>query len=113
MAESDFDYDEKNDILYIHKKCSAKGSLNIGDFIIDVSHDGRLAGLEILNASKTISKFISSRITKKMLSEIKKAGIHAEYRGNAMYVYYMLAISHRKIEIQDHLAVPMPMTVSN
>jgi len=113
MTKSDFDYDEKNDILYIHKHVKAKGSLNIGDFVIDISHNGRLAGLEIMNASKTISKFISKRVTKKMLTGIKKAGIHADYEGNAIYVYYMLVLTQKNMEINDRLPVPMPMAVSS
>ncbi len=111
MTKADFDYDQKNDILYIFRDFITKGSLNIGDFNIDISHNGKLSGLEIMNASKTISKSIGTQITKKMLNGIKSAGINTENRGNAIYIYYAIFFATK--EVKDFLPVPMPIAISH
>lgn len=111
--KSNFDYDMKNDILYIYKKRTARGSINMGDFTIDISHHGKLSGLEINNASKIISKFTENRITKKMLKNIKKATIKAEYKQNTMYIYYAVLFSMKNKMVRDSLPVPMPVTLAH
>ena len=42
-----FDYDEENDILWIHRKEKIKGSIDVADFIVDISTDEKVIGLEI------------------------------------------------------------------
>jgi len=74
-----FSYSKDSDILYIGVKNSKKiqGSAEVGDFILDFTHDGELVGLEILNASKNIMK-----ITKRLLSQINKIDFAVKYNSN-------------------------------
>jgi len=48
-----FDYDDESDSIFIKlKDVKIKGSVDIGDYIIDFTPEGKIAGLEILNLSK-------------------------------------------------------------
>ncbi len=48
-----FDYDDESDSIFIKMKdAKIKGSVDIGDYIIDFTPDGKIAGLEILNLSE-------------------------------------------------------------
>ncbi len=50
-----FDYDDEADSLFIKlKEAKIKGGVDIGDFIIDFTPEGRIAGLEILNLSSNV-----------------------------------------------------------
>ncbi|PIN88740.1 hypothetical protein COU61_03645, partial [Candidatus Pacearchaeota archaeon CG10_big_fil_rev_8_21_14_0_10_35_13] len=48
------DYDSDNDIFFISDGEKVKASLDIGDFILDVSHDNLICGVEIMDASENL-----------------------------------------------------------
>ncbi len=98
-AETQFSYDVEDDILLLHRGSEkAKGSVEIGDFIIDFDADmKRAVGLEILNASKLLRN-ISLYLRKEELSSIKSATLRTENRGDAIYVYYGFVFMHNQKE---------------
>ena len=59
------DYDSDNDILFISDEEKVKSSLDIGDFILDVSHNNFICGIEVMDASENlgISKDVLKNIT--------------------------------------------------
>ena len=74
------DYDQKWDILYIYKEGEkTKFSIEaLENFVIDVGFDGKVVGLEILNASKIL------KVSKNELKNIKKAKISTLVRNKYM-----------------------------
>ena len=48
------DYDSDNDILFISDGEKVKASLDIGDFVLDVSHTNLISGIEIMDASERL-----------------------------------------------------------
>jgi uncharacterized protein YuzE len=74
------DYDQKWDILYVYKEGEkAKFSIEaLENFVIDIGFDGKVVGLEIQNASKTL------KVAKNELKNIKKAKI-ATFIKNKIY----------------------------
>ncbi len=59
------DYDKKNDLLYIYTGEAAKDSIELDNFVYDISHSGNIIGIEIFNASKFLSKLIKYKFVKK------------------------------------------------
>ena len=74
------DYDAENDILYIHKGFEKeerfKGNIDAGDLILDMSTKGRVAGIEILNATSYLKEF---DVDKELLENLKKADFEATH----------------------------------
>lgn len=55
MQNTEFDYDPENDDLFMHlKDTKSKGSIELGDIIIDYNSKMKIVGIEIMNASKLI-----------------------------------------------------------
>lgn len=50
-------YDKEQDILYVHKGDKEADSLPIEDFIVEFSHNNKVVGMEILNASENPDKY--------------------------------------------------------
>ncbi len=84
------DYDEKFDDLYVYKKDKkADFSINLGDFVIDVSKGG-ISGIEILEATNTLSKILNTKITSSNIKQAKDATIITNTRENALYICLQL-----------------------
>mgnify|MGYP000020447035 CR=1 FL=1 len=48
------DYDSENDIFFISDGEKVKESLDVGDFILDVSHNNLICGIEVMDASENL-----------------------------------------------------------
>jgi len=72
MKDFKFDYDEENDDLFIYlpDKKSA-GAIELGNFVFDFDENERLMALEILDASKTLSKIMSKILELTKIQELK------------------------------------------
>jgi uncharacterized protein YuzE len=103
-GETFFDYDAENDSLFIYKKSKIKGSVDIGDIIVDISIDGKVIGIEMLNASEML-KNLGIKGPKEILNNIKSVSIRAIYKTDSITVYYSI-ISKAK-EVSSSIAVPV------
>jgi uncharacterized protein YuzE len=103
-GETFFDYDAENDSLFIYKKSKIKGSVDIGDIIVDISIDGKVIGIEMLNASEML-KNLGIKSPKEILNNIKSVSIRAIYKTDSITVYYSI-ISKAK-EVSSSIAVPV------
>lgn len=82
-----FDYDYKNDSLYIVKPNSKiKQSVYIDDLILDVDENGNVVGLELLSASKVFG------IPKKYLRHIKNVKFSISYNRSNKILFVSLLI---------------------
>jgi uncharacterized protein YuzE len=99
MVKSDYDY--KYDSLYLYReKEKVKFSVNIlKNFIIDIGFNGKVVGLEILNASKILN------VNKSELKNIKKAKLATLMKNNMYGVIYSLQLS--KITLESQLQAPI------
>lgn len=95
------DYDIDNDILFISDGEKVKASLDIGDFILDVSHSNLICGLEVMDASENLG------IDKNVLSNIKNMKMSVNYKTN--HVYVLLMISFKKAD--NVVNMPIPLTL--
>ncbi len=102
--ETFFDYDSENDSLFIYKKSKIKGSIDIGDIVIDMSIEGKVAGIEMLNVSD-ILKNLGVKAPKEILGNIKSVSIRAVYKQDSIMVYY--SIVSKSKEVSSSVAVPV------
>ena len=95
------DYDSENDIFFISEGEKVKASLDIGDFILDVSHNNLICGIEIMDASENLG------INKEILKNIKSMKMSVTYKTNHVYVLLIMAFKKQGKEIN----VPIPLTL--
>jgi uncharacterized protein YuzE len=101
-------YDYENDILYVFVGNRAKDSLEIDNFVIDFSHENKVVGVEIFNASELISKLVLSKISKDMLSNIKEASLSFYQSKELFYIVVGLVMMIENKLKEIPIQVPAP-----
>jgi len=95
------DYDSENDILFISNGEKVKSSLDIGDFVLDVSHDNLICGIEIMDASENLG------ISKESLKFAQNVKMSVSYKTNHVYVLLMMTFKQ-----EDKIVnIPIPLTL--
>ncbi len=95
------DYDTKNDVFFVSNGDKVKASLDIGDFILDVSHNNLVCGIEIMDVSENLG------VPKKILKNIQNIKMSVTYRTNHVYVLLMMVFKKKDKEVN----VPIPLTL--
>ena len=95
------DYDSDNDIFFISNGEKVKASLDIGDFVLDVSHNNLICGIEVMNASENLG------IDKEILKNVKSMKMSVTYKTNHVYVLLMIAFKKGDKEVN----MPIPLTL--
>jgi len=107
MQDFKFSYDNENDDLFIYLDgAKSAGAVEIGDFIFDFDENENLAAVQIINASKILSKLASRIIKIEMINEIKAevinfrnmAAIRLRIIGNNFDVLTVLTVPKLKEE---------------
>ncbi len=94
-------YDVENDILSMSDGEKVKASLDIGDFILDVSHGNLICGIEIMNASENLG------ISKDVLKSIQNMKMSVTYEANHVYVLLMIVFKKDNKEVN----ITIPVTI--
>jgi len=94
-------YDYENDIFSISNGDKVKASIDIGDFILDVSHNNLVCGIEIMDASENLG------VPKEILKNIKSMKMSVTYKTNHVYVLLMIVFKKKGKEVN----VPIPLTL--
>ena len=95
-------YDSVDDILYIKRDKSGesiKMSISIGDMVLDVSHNLKVLGIEVLNASKQY------KLSKKILKEAKNADLRNIMKPNFFGAIYVIFLP-KSTSIRERIAIP-------
>lgn len=95
------DYDSDNDVLFVSDGEKVKASLDIGDFVLDVSHENLICGIEIMDASENLG------IGKKILEHIQSMKMSVTYKTNHVYVLLVIAFKEGDKEVN----MPIPLTL--
>lgn len=100
------DYDEIEDILFIHEGFKPdekfKGNIDLGNIIFDLSTNGRIVGVEIINASEFFKEF---KLSVKDLKNIEQASIKSLVKKDSLIVF--LALKTNKAETRIPIAAPL------
>ena len=95
------DYDVDNDIFFISNGGKEKASLDIGDFVLDISHNNLICGIEIMDASENLG------ISKENLRHIQNIKMSVNYKTNHVYVLLIMTFKENGKEVN----VPIPLTL--
>jgi len=97
MAKSEFNYDSENDDLFLYRKGSkTSGSVEFGNIVLDFDKK-RVNAIQFIDASKTLSGIVGSRVSKKVLSSIKSASLDSEIKGGNLIVRFSLLSAEERI----------------
>ena len=106
------DYDEENDILYLSSGEKVKDSLQIENFVIDFSSENKIVAIEILDASKILSRLSQLNIVPASLSKIESAAINIYQGRELMYILLSMRMPVENISVDVRIPVPAPAAVS-
>ena len=95
------DYDSDNDIFFISNGDKVKASIDIGDFILDISHNNLVCGIEIMDASENLG------VSKSVLSNIQNIKMSVTYKTKHVYVLLVMTFKKEDKEVN----VPIPLTL--
>jgi uncharacterized protein YuzE len=95
------DYDADNDIFFISNGEKVKASLDIGDFVLDVSHKNLICGIEIMDASENLG------ISKEVLKDVQSIKMSVTYKTNHVYVLLMIVFRKEGREVN----IPIPLSL--
>lgn len=95
------DYDSENDIFYISNGEKVKFSLDIGDFILDVTHNHLICGIEVMDASENLG------IDKNSLEQVQNIKMSVTYKTNHVYVLLIMTFKKNDKEVN----IPIPLTL--
>jgi len=96
-------YDSEEDILYVYSvNRRASDSLDLEDYIIDFDKRGDIVGIEIMGASKVLSKLFGSKITPEELEIAgKQTSLRVFKTSKFVYVSFTLKFKRREIVVQS------------
>lgn len=107
MKKIFFDYDPENDDLFINDKTKkVKQSLDIGDFVVDVTAQNEVAGLEIMHATNFLSACAAEKrmVKTKDLENIKECLFDVVPFYNVHVIRLVIRFAHDQITM--NIAVP-------
>ncbi len=99
------DYDSDHDIFFISNGEKVKASLDIGDFILDVSHNNFICGIEIMDASENLG------VPKEVLKNIQSMKMCVNYQTN--HVYVLLMIIFKKKDKEVNIQIPLTLNLGH
>lgn len=99
MARFKADYDEEEDIFYLHsEKQKTKESIEVDeDIVIDIDKNNNLVGVEIFYASKLFNK-LNRKITKKILSETEHIDVEIDKYRNLIIIILAFKVDNKIIK---------------
>jgi len=109
----DVKYREKDDILYINVGKKVQESVPRGGFVIELSSQGKVAGLEVLNASEALSELLDEdpELVQETLNNMEEADVVTkEVQGIAFMILKIVSVKDgKKQETKVNLEVPDPV----
>lgn len=103
IKETYFDYDVENDSLFIFKEDTVRGSIDVGNYVVDFTHEGNVAGIEIMNASEVL-KNLSVENPGEFLEKIKQVSFKSVQKRDSVVIYFAISSS---TQISSSIAIPV------
>jgi len=108
-----FNYDKEHDMFAIHNGFSQdedfETNLEFGDLILDISTKKRIVGIEIMDASKYLKKFLKNYDIREILENIEDARLDTKIeKKNINIVLTMITKSKKEIA---KITIPIPKSV--
>jgi hypothetical protein len=100
MQKYKFSYDKENDdLLLFGPKSKSRGSVELGDIIIDFNSKKEFAGIQIMNASNMIKDLTGESLpsVKELLNNLEKCEIEVKPRNNILIIKMYLFSKQKEI----------------
>ena len=101
MAKFNIDYDKESDDLFLYSEKKSKGSIEIGDVVLDFDNKGILVGIEFLNTiqflKNSVTKEVKNLVNKNFLSNLVKCEVQTKQQNNFLFVKIILTGKKTKI----------------
>src|SRR3989344_4654028 len=104
--EAKVDYDQENDVLYVYSGEKAKDSLEIDEFVLDISSDNKIVGVEIFDAVKLLSSLLNVKLSKQALEHISNVRMMPFQSKELLYVLLFFSISIGSKRQEVNISVP-------
>jgi uncharacterized protein YuzE len=106
MQKFNFSYDRENDDLFLFsKKSKSKGSVEMGDLVLDYNSKKELVGIELANASRFIKDVTGENFAavRKTLCSLKECKVDVKCQRNLLIIkIYLLG----EKEIAPVISIP-------
>ena len=89
MRKFNFSYDKENDdLLLFNPKSKSKGSVELGNIILDYGKNREFVGMQIMNASNTIKDITNedAQAINEVLNNLKDCRIDTKVKNNLLIV---------------------------
>lgn len=101
MQKFEFSYDKENDDLFLFSSDSkSKGSVELGDLILDYNNKKELVGIQILHASKLINDLVSNQTStavKEILNTLTECKANIKTKNNLIIIKIYLLSKTKEI----------------
>jgi len=107
MQKFKFDYDKKNDDLFLFSpKSKSKGSIELGDIVLDFNKKKEFVGIQLINASKLIKELVNenSAIVRDILNNLSGCEVDVKTKGNLLII--KLYLFSKSKEVTPIISVP-------
>ena len=107
MKKFKFSYDKENDDLFLfNPKSKSKGSVELGNIILDYNNKKEFVGIQIMNASKLIKDITNEKIKdiRDVLNNLKNSKVDAKIKNNLLTVKIYLYSESK--EVSPIISVP-------
>ena len=110
MKKFSFSYDKENDDLFLYDpKSKSKGSVEVGDLILDFNHKKELVGIQIMNASRYLKDISASKETiaymRTLLNGLKECKVDVTAKNNVMII--KIHLKNGSKQASPVISVPM------
>jgi len=95
-----YDYDSKNDSLFLYNpKIKSKASIELDDIVIDFNNKKQLSAIEITNATKMLANLLEEKkpLNKTMLKSIKDCKIEIIKQNNHLVVRLFIILKSKQL----------------
>ena len=113
MQKFNFSYDKENDDLFLSRpNAKSKGSVELGDIILDFNNKKELVGIQIMNVSKLFKDITEEKITilRNLLNNLNKCRVEVKPKNNMLLIKIFLFSKVK--EIAPVISVPSIMESS-
>jgi len=101
-------YDKENDILYYNKGKKGYDSLELGNAFLEFSSDGKIAGIEIMNASDFLSELTDEEITSEILDNVVAGKISLRHNGDYAFIVFEFIFEKENEKIKETVNFNIP-----
>lgn len=108
MQKFNFSYDKENDDLLLYNpEAKSKGSVEIGDLILDYNSKKELVGLQMIHASTIIKDMLSKEdaaSVRDVLNNLEECNIEIKQKNNLLII--KIYLNSKVKEIAPVISVP-------